>query len=142
MLSFPCTVKTKHHELSALWRDGSRPYPPDEPASPDYYAAVCLLDWLESIDTDEPFWADQLERSRRLLETAWSEDSERGPLASAYIEVEIARLEYLAGKLTRAVDLLRQARSDFRAAKREDKAAQVEDALISIGAILRRRNTK
>ena len=111
---------------------------PARPASPNYYGALCLLEWLESVRVEgADWWVSQLDRARTLLESAWYEEGGSGPAISAYIQAEMGGLEWLAGNLDQAENLLAAAKESFTTVELGEKAVRMEDALAGIAALRR-----
>lgn len=115
---------------------GGRVITPDGPMIPHYYSAVCILDWLESVQArGASWWTSQLDHARSLLESAWYKEGGSCPVVSAYIQAEVGRVEYMADNLDAAKSLLKKAKDNFISAGLGDKAAQVQDALAYLAAL-------
>jgi hypothetical protein len=107
-----------------------------KPQSPQYYAALWLLEWLESVDAKQvPGWASQLDSARTSLESAWSEESGTCLATDGFLLVEAARIEFLAANFTEAERLFNLARDYFRSAGLIEQANNVDEIATSLVAL-------
>jgi hypothetical protein len=108
---------------------------PYQPQTPQYYAALCILDWLQSVDPEVPGWVSQIDNARQSLELAWSEESGNHPATEGYLRAEMARTECLAGNLDDADRLLNLARDNFSSAGFDKEVTQIDDILASLAPL-------